>query len=357
MNNVKERKKHKEAALKAWKTIRREKRKKAAKSTAKITSFISPENIEKIKHPEIIGLKEKHELPWRGNRIIVPFDKTPPDIACGMFWEVRWAYGCPFNCSYCYLRGTMRGKMKPQYVRTELVLQALDEAFAKITTPAIFNSGELSDSLMNPPLMKPIVDKFEEQKIHKIYLLSKCGTPNIDFLTEVSRSQVICGWSINASEVAGLWEKGASPPEDRIEAATLVSKAGYDTRIRIDPIFPVKDWRIYYGNLLDQILSKFTPNRIILGTPRGLWKTIKYAELANVDIGWTKFFAEDSSWGKKLDFKLRQELYNFFFDTLESNGYPQSRITLCKETLDMWKALGKTTSSCLCNCYGKKALK
>jgi hypothetical protein len=57
MNNVKERKKHKEAALKAWKTIRREKRKKAAKSTAKITSFISPENIEKIKHTEIIGLK------------------------------------------------------------------------------------------------------------------------------------------------------------------------------------------------------------------------------------------------------------------------------------------------------------
>ena len=63
------------------------------------------------------------------------------------------------------LRGTMRGRMKPQYVRTELVLQALDEAFAKIKTPAIFNSGELSDSLMNPPLMKPIVNKFEEQKI------------------------------------------------------------------------------------------------------------------------------------------------------------------------------------------------
>ena len=250
----------------------------------------------------------------------------------------------------------MRGRMKPQYVRTELVLQALDEAFAKISTPAIFNSGELSDSLMNPPLMKPIVDKFEEQKIHKIYLLSKCGTQNIDFLTDVSRRQVICGWSINTSEAARLWERGAAPPEIRIEAATLVSKSGYDTRIRIDPIFPIKDWRIHYGNLINQILSKFTPNKIILGTPRGLWKTIQYAREANTDLEWIKFFAEDSSWGQKLYFEQRKEIYQFFYDILESAGYPTSKISLCKETFDMWKSLGLNTVSGLCNCYSVKVM-
>jgi spore photoproduct lyase len=356
MNNLKERKKHKEAALKAWKTIRREKRKKAARSTAKITSFVSPETIEKIKHPEIIGLRGEPELPWRGNRIVVPFDKTPADIACGMFWEVRWAYGCPFNCSYCYLRGTMRGRMKPQYVRTELVIQALDEAFAKIKTPAIFNSGELSDSLMNPPLMEPIVNKFEDQKSHKIYLLSKCGTKNIGFLTDVLRKQVICGWSINAPVVARQWEKIAAPPEDRIDAAAIVSNAGYDTRIRIDPIFPVKDWRSNYDDLINKILSRFTPNRIILGTPRGLWKTVKYAKVANADLEWIRFFAEDSSWGKKLAFEQRKAIYNFFYDKLESAGYPQSKISLCKETLEMWKALERNPVSGLCNCYNAKAL-
>ncbi|MBN1244852.1 hypothetical protein JXA31_04600 [Candidatus Bathyarchaeota archaeon] len=351
-----ERKKHKEAALKAWKTIRREKRAKAAESTAKITSFISPESIKKIKHPEIIGLREDTVLPWRGNRIVLPFDKTPADIACGMFWEVRWAYGCPFDCSYCYLRGTMRGRMKPQYVRTELVLQALDEAFEKIKTPALFNSGELSDSLMNPTLMEPIVDKFEEQNLHKIYLLSKCGTKNIAFLADMPRKQVICGWSINASVVARLWEKCAAPPEGRIEAANLVSDAGYDTRVRIDPIFPIKDWRIYYGHLLNKILSKFTPNKIILGTPRGLWKTIKYAKEANADLEWTQFFAEDSSWGKKLAFELRKEIYTFFYDKLVSAGYPKSKISLCKETVTMWKALGLHLTLGQCNCYGAKNL-
>jgi spore photoproduct lyase len=356
MGNLEERKKHKEAALKAWKTIRSEKRNKASRSTSKLTNFISPEKIEKIKHPERVISKEEKEQAWQGNRIVVPFDKTPPDIACGMFWELRWAYGCPFNCSYCYLRGTMRGRMKPQYVRTELVLQALDEAFAKIKTPAIFNSGELSDSLMNPQLMKPIVDRFEQQKKHKIYLLSKCGFQNVGFLAEEPRKQVICGWSINAPEIANRWEKGATLPEDRIEAAALVSKAGYDTRIRIDPIFPIKEWQVYYGDLLRQIFSKLVPERIILGTPRGLWKTIKYAKGANANMEWIQFFAEDSSWGKKLAFERREEIYAFFYDRLKSEGYPRSKISLCKETLEMWKALGLNSNYGLCNCYNAKAL-
>ena len=55
---LEEKKKHKEAALKAWKTIRKDKRKRAASNSAKITGFISPENIEKVKHPELLGSKD-----------------------------------------------------------------------------------------------------------------------------------------------------------------------------------------------------------------------------------------------------------------------------------------------------------
>jgi DNA repair photolyase len=242
--------------------------------------------------------------------------------------------------------------MKPQYVRTELVLQALDEAFAKILTPTIFNSGELADSLMNPQLMAPIVKKFEEQKLHKIYLLSKFGLSNVGFLTNELHNQTICAWSINASEVSKRWESNAASPENRIEAAASVSKVGYDTRIRIDPIFPVKDWRIHYGNLLDQIFSKFTPKRIMLGTPRGLWKTIKFAREANANLEWAEFFAEDSSWGKKMAFELRKEIYEFFYDKLKCLGYPQSKVSLCKETVDIWKALKLKYAPGLCNCYG-----
>jgi spore photoproduct lyase len=355
MTKFEEKKKHREAAFKAWKTIRKEKREKAAIRSQKITEFIEPATIQKIKHPETSRFPQVSVPAWKGNRIVLPFHKTPSDIACGVFWELRWAYGCPLDCNYCYLRGTMRGRMKPQYVKTEHVLEALNEAFMKIPSPTIFNAGELSDALMNPKMMIPIVDKFEEQDKHKIYLLTKFGTRNIQFLLDKPRKQVICGWSINAPVVAGLWEKAAPSPYERIKAAKMVKDVGYDTRIRIDPIFPVADWKSHYSHLLDYLISNITPNRIILGTPRGLWKTIKYAQKANVDVSWTLFFKENTSWGKKLAFEQRKEIYQFFFDKLDIAGYPLSRTSICKETVEMWDALGIRYIPRMCNCYGKEA--
>lgn len=346
-----EKQKHRQAALKAWETIRQKHKEQRVKGVEKLTQWIEVKKIGDITHPEISEVPIR-EI-WPGNGVIKLFNKTPDDIACGPFWEIRWAYGCPLNCSYCYLRGTMRGRMKPSYVRIEETKRCIQEAFQHIHEPQIFNSGELCDSLMNPPLMAEIVDLFEEQKKHKIYLLSKYGVKNIGFLLEKPRKQVICGWSINSEVVATKWEKGAAKPSDRIEAASLVWEEGYDTRIRIDPIFPLENWKNHYGKLLDDIFSSIMPDRIILGTPRGLWKTINYAKKAGVDMSWTDFFKENTGWGKKISFELRKELYSFFYDRLKNVNYPIHKISLCKETIPLWNALNISVKPKFCNCYGE----
>lgn len=347
------------AALKAWKSIRNKQKVMATAGSLKIDKYLTLEQVGEIHHPELVhdkGKSQEPEILSYAKGIVSLFHKTPPDIACGRFWEVRWAYGCPLDCNYCYLRGTMRGNMKPRPLKVEHVLTAIDEAFEKISEPSIFNSGELSDSLMYPSLMEKIVDKFEQQKKHKIALLSKMGTRNIDFLTKKLRMQTICAWSLNATEVAKRWEKAAAPPEDRIYAAKLVSEVGYDTRIRIDPIFPIANWELHYEDVLYRLFSEFTPKKIILGTPRGLWKTIKYAKQAGIDMSWAEFFREDSSWGKKLTFIQRKDIYQFFFDKLASLGYPASSISMCKETTTMWEAMGLHYVPLTCNCYGRNSL-
>jgi hypothetical protein len=141
------RRKHREAALKAWETIRQNRKDQRVKGVEKLTNWISAQQIGAIPHPDIVD--SKNISTWAGNGVIKLFNKTPEDIACGPFWEIRWAYGCPLNCSYCYLRGTMRGRMKPSYVRIEEIRRCLKEAFETIVEPQIFNSGELSDSLIN----------------------------------------------------------------------------------------------------------------------------------------------------------------------------------------------------------------
>lgn len=342
------------AAFKAWKTMKRDRWIRGSESIEKIEKFLTLPQVSKLQHPELEPTSEAKTKYAKG--IVSLFHKTPTDIACGKFWELRWAYGCPLDCNYCYLRGTMRGNMKPSPLKSEHVLKALDEAFSNIQIPSIFNTGELSDSLMFPSLMEKIVDKFEEQDKHKVALLSKMGRKNINFLLKKFRRQTICAWSINATIVAKRWEHTAAPPKERIDCAKAVSEIGYDTRIRLDPIFPIFDWKEHYEEIIEYLLSNLTPNRIILGTPRGLWKTIKYANEAKIDMSWANYFNEDSSWGKKLAFRQRKEIYEFFMDKLTSLGFPKSHISMCKETTEMWDAMGLEFVPLRCNCYGDHIL-
>ena len=280
-------------------------------------------------------------------KILYYFRKTPNSIVCPHFWELRWAYGCPFNCAYCYLQGTFRGKKEPRYVPLDHVFLALEEAFNdKNLPPSIFNSGELADSLMNPGRMEKIADKFEEQNKHKLLLLSK--SDNVDFLVKKPRRQTIASFSLNAHKVWELWEHRTSSPERRIKAAKALMEAGYEVRIRIDPIFPIEEWKRHYEDLVYYLLSELpeNPERITLGTPRGLRKTLMFSK----DLSWTKWFTERSGWGKKIATSLRKEIYLFFFDKLTALGFDKSKIAMCKETETMWNELNLNKQNCRCNC-------
>lgn len=291
----------------------------------------------------------KHRRTY-GKGLLRRFDKTPPSIVCPHFWQLNWGYGCPFNCAYCYLQGTFRGNKKPWHRRLSQVFLSLEKAFAHgkdgSLEPTIFNSGELTDSLAFPKVMKEIVDKFEEQDIHKLLILTKSN--NVGFLVEKLRKQTIYSFSLNANEVARRWEQGTASPESRISAAKELIDAGYEVRVRIDPIFPIDDWKKHYEDILYLLVSELNdvPNRVTLGTPRGLRKTIRFSN----ELTWTKYFTEDSSWGKKIAFDLRKEIYEFMLDIFQNLGLSSSRIALCKETIQMWEELGWNRDNLRCNC-------
>jgi len=287
-----------------------------------------------------------------GRSILRPFEKTPPSIVCPHFWELNWAYGCPFDCAYCYLQGTFRGNKQPRYKKLSRVFSALENVFEnEKLEPTIFNSGELTDSLAFPSVMEKIVDKFEEQDKHKLLLLTKSA--NVGFLVRKPRRQTIYSFSLNAAKVARRWEHKTPSPMERIEAARIVSEIGDEVRVRIDPIFPIKGWQKHYEDLVYLLLSKLPsdPDRITLGTPRGLAKTRMFSR----DSSWWKLAfeenpSEDSGWGKKIAFPLRKEIYLFFYDGLANLGFDKSKIAMCKETKFMWKELGADHTKCKCNC-------
>jgi len=288
--------------------------------------------------------------------IIRRFDKTPipvrsTNVVCPHFLELKWAYGCPFDCAWCYLKGTFRflpTRTKPVVKSYDKIESHIRRFLSELTTPEVLNTGEIADSLMSEgssqPFSKFIIPIFESQSRHKVLFLTKSN--NIRYLLKInSHNQVIISFSFNADEVAKKWERGAPPVARRIEAAKELTKAGYEVRIRIDPIVPLPDWEEHYTSLVDQIFTSFTPERITLGSLRGLQSTIN----GSTDKSWVEYLKENSNWGKKVDFKTRYEIYASMIKKLK-DVYRYEDIALCKETVAMWAKLGMDYRKIRCNC-------
>ena len=313
----------------------------------------------KIYHKEYQQLDGKREAlveKVNDGSIIQRFDKTPlprrpTDVVCPHFLELKWAYGCPFDCSWCYLKGTFRFRPdvfeKPvikDYEKIELHTRTFLE---EVETPEILNTGEIADSLMfesgELPFSKFIVPIFSSQKLHKVLFLSKSS--NVKNLLEVEpHDQAIMSFSLNAIPVAETWEK-APPVLKRIEAAKKVYQAGYEVRIRIDPMVPIEGWQGHYLHLIDIIFENLVPERITLGSLRGLQSTINGCS----DTSWVKYLKESSSWGKKIDFRTRYNMYSTMMRHLEA-VYNFTKVAICKETLQMWNSLKLDYKRIRCNC-------
>ncbi len=309
--------------------------------------------IKKQVYQTIDGSKKSLVQRVGDGSIICRFEKTPlpekkTDVICPHFLELKWANGCAYDCAWCFLQGTFRftGKQPRQKERFK-VKEHVSTFLNNGSLPEVLNTGELSDSLLSEsscdPFSKFIIPMFEAQKKHKVLFLTK--STNVENLLKIDEHRnVIVSFSMNAPAVSKKWEK-APRVEDRIEAARKVSEAGYETRIRIDPMVPVFEWDEHYTELVDMIFEQLTPERITLGSLRGLQSTINNSK----DKTWVKYLSEKSNWGKKIDSELRYEMYSTVIDNLK-NKYGYSRVALCKESVEMWERIGLDYKKIRCNC-------
>jgi len=214
-------------------------------------------------------------------------------------------------------------------------------------TPEILNTGEIADSLMsengNKPFSKFIIPMFESQNKHKVLFLTKSSDVK-NLLKMESHSQAVVSFSLNAIPVADKWEK-APKILKRLEAAQKLYNAGYEVRVRIDPMVPIENWEKHYLHLADLIFERFIPERITLGSLRGLQSTINGC----TDKSWVQYLSESSNWGKKIDIKIRYQMYSSIIKFLKQR-YQYKQVAPCKETIQMWDRLGMDYKKIRCNC-------
>ncbi|SMB96427.1 spore photoproduct lyase [Thermanaeromonas toyohensis ToBE] len=264
------------------------------------------------------------------------FTKTPAGVICPHFYELILSNGCPYDCAYCYLRLTFRGKKDP-VLYTNRWEKVEDEI--RMAGPGVFSTGELADSLaVLPPLLPRAIEYFRTQKDKYLLLTTKsCNTKLFEELSPTR--QVIISFSINAPEVASKYERLAPSPFDRLNAATRLLELGWRVRVRIDPVIieGVQHDNISIYRKICKIVGQLGVERVTVGTLRQYPGLHRFAPSAPRG-GLVK--APDGRMRYSLSVRVRT--YNMIAEWL---GFEPA---LCKETYEVWEMLTWRYRGCNC---------
>ena len=149
----------------------------------------------------------------RKSKFVRLFDKTPAGVVCPHFYELVLSNGCPYDCSYCYLRLTFRGRTEPVLFENgwDSVRSEIDEV-----PGGVFSTGELADSLaVIPPLLPKALDYFTIQENKFLLMVTK--SINTGMLCERKPSMnLILSFSVNSIPASTQFEIGRASCRERV---------------------------------------------------------------------------------------------------------------------------------------------
>ena len=287
-----------------------------------------------------------------GSGSVVEKYVSPKGIVCPAFWNFKPFNGCRFDCQFCYLNGTFfrwKGlEAKTPHLKYEKgIMKDLEKALTTIPGPQLFNCGELADGLLFEPFLinkaipmfKKFYDEAESDKGHKLLILTKSDSMRTMSNTAYASDAIVFSYSINARYVSRTWELLAPHPWDRLAASRKAHDYGFETRLRIDPMVPVENWKRGYRELCNKIME-INPHASVITI--GSLRLLKSTRNAIITMGkkrdWMDFCTEESGFGKKIPEDTRFEMYCFVTNLLRELGY-KGEISYCKETPGMWKRL------------------
>ncbi|MCX7710504.1 MAG: spore photoproduct lyase [Clostridia bacterium] len=179
-------------------------------------------------------------------------------------FEFSLATNCPANCEYCYLQTTQGYK---PYLRTYVNLEDIFDTILKhieknnqpITTFEVASAGDpLALEHLTGSLGKTI-EFFGSLENARLRVVTKFS--NVDSLLPIrhnghTRFRV----SINSRHVIKNFEHNTADFDERIEAASKISKAGYPIGFIVAPIMVYDGWREEYKELFEKLRQQVDVN-------------------------------------------------------------------------------------------------
>lgn len=292
------------------------------------------------------------------------------------WWDLAIGSGaCGYGCRSCFLMLTHRIRRDPSrhllYSNLEDFVGAaqrwlLDPARRRQHTLGV--GIDRSDSLLYEGVIPHVRslgplfgDAVRNPQGNKLVLLTKSA--NTHYLADVQpqhRPNIIVSFSLNPQGIADLWEGRYPDTGERITpsiatrllAARYAQELGFEVRVRVDPILTPPDWEEHYREFIEQVKSAGIQFRYwTLGTYRE-----KNAQLDGwrerwglLPMEWQPDEGELVKDGthRHLSEGRRVEIYRAVTQIIRSQ-FPQARVSLCKETHAVRRAVSLCNADCNC---------
>ena len=293
-----------------------------------------------LKKPLVFIVKENWDF-------IKPCPCTKDHLGCN-YWIFNLGFGCPFDCSYCFLQqySNFPGIVLP--ANLDDFFNKFDSFYKKINRPIRIGTGEFCDSLALDHITghsKQLVDFFRDKPV---FFELKTKSANISNLLALKGApNIIISWSLNPQELINSQEFGAAGLTERLKAAIQVRKNGYSLAFHFDPVIHSKNWERSYKQVIRQLYGCLEPGFkwISIGTLRGARKLKNASELrfAGKNIFYGELLIGKD---KKLRYPkfLRKQIYEKMLNWIRSFD-TKTPVYLCMEDTDCWQVMDKKFTS------------
>jgi len=269
------------------------------------------------------------------------------NVVCCNYSILNTGYGCPYECSYCFLQGyqNVSGIIFPCNIKDFLDVDKIKPAHGRLFDLPRVGSGEFTDSLVFDDITlfsSDIVKFFKENR--NISFEFKTKSVNIANLLKIGGADnITVSWSVNTEKMIEENEHLTPKLEERLKAAKKCAEAGYGVGFHFDPVIFYENWRKDYEKTIENIFD-FIDGKYIkwisigsLRMPAELKKVIESRFPDNKILDEELLLCDDN----KLRYtkRLRTEMYEAIIHKIKK--YDKNVVVyLCMETAEVWNKCG-----------------
>ena len=266
-----------------------------------------------------------------------------PGLTCCNYFVLNLGLQCDMNCSYCYLQSFINRPVLTIYANVD---QAINELRQLSKTCHNFKfrvgTGELIDSLSLDPIThysKKLIGFFREVPNWQLEFKTKSHFVD-QFIDEPHGGNVIASWSVNPQNIVEKEEWGTASLQERLQAARKCADRQFLIAFHIDPMIWHPEWKVNYGQLVQEITSQFSPQEVRLLSLGALRFQPTQRDMMRERFGFQSCVNQAETFksrdGKlRYDHKLRQEMFNFVLQSFQDHS-PDWNVFLCMEFPETW---------------------